>query len=131
MWVQDLVLDLRNLQRGRDDLRFRGVKGTTGTQASFLELFDGNHDKVRILIQFLVHVCLNMSRTTIHIAKSQVITIAKMALIPIFAIAMTCNIAIAVCEQALRTGFIMMSRDSIIYSWLEIRTEQKVAEENL
>ena len=41
-------MDLRNLQRARDDLRFRGVKGTTGTQASFLELFDGNHEKVRL-----------------------------------------------------------------------------------
>lgn len=40
-------MDLRNLQRARDDLRFRGVKGTTGTQASFLELFDGNHEKVK------------------------------------------------------------------------------------
>lgn len=39
-------MDLRNLQRAREDLRFRGVKGTTGTQASFLELFNGDHDKV-------------------------------------------------------------------------------------
>ena len=49
LWIQDLLLDLRNLQRSRDELRFRGVKGTTGTQASFLELFDGNHEKVRNL----------------------------------------------------------------------------------
>ena len=47
LWIQDLLMDLRNIQRARDDLRFRGVKGTTGTQASFLELFDGNHEKVR------------------------------------------------------------------------------------
>ena len=46
LWTQDLLMDLRNLQRARNDLRFRGVKGTTGTQASFLELFDGNHEKV-------------------------------------------------------------------------------------
>ena len=46
MWIQDLLMDLTNLQRTRDGLRFRGVKGTTGTQASFLELFDGNHEKV-------------------------------------------------------------------------------------
>lgn len=39
-------MDMRNLQRARDDLRFRGVKGTTGTQASFLQLFQGDHDKV-------------------------------------------------------------------------------------
>lgn len=47
LWIQDLMMDLRNMERARDDLRFRGVKGTTGTQASFLELFDGDHDKVR------------------------------------------------------------------------------------
>jgi len=46
VWIQDLLMDLRNLQRARDDVKFRGVKGTTGTQASFLELFDGDHDKV-------------------------------------------------------------------------------------
>jgi len=46
LWIQDLLFDLRNLERARDDLRFRGVKGTTGTQASFLALFDGDHDKV-------------------------------------------------------------------------------------
>uniref|UniRef100_A0A8P4K937 Adenylosuccinate lyase n=1 Tax=Dicentrarchus labrax TaxID=13489 RepID=A0A8P4K937_DICLA len=32
LWLQDLAMDMRNLQRARDDLRFRGVKGTTGTQ---------------------------------------------------------------------------------------------------
>lgn len=42
-------MDMRNLQRAREDLRFRGVKGTTGTQASFLQLFQGDHDKVEDL----------------------------------------------------------------------------------
>jgi adenylosuccinate lyase len=46
MWIQDLLMDLRNLERAKKDLRFRGAKGTTGTQASFLALFDGNHEKV-------------------------------------------------------------------------------------
>ncbi|KAM3597211.1 uncharacterized protein V6R79_001343 [Siganus canaliculatus] len=49
LWLQDLTMDMRNLQRARDDLRFRGVKGTTGTQASFLQLFQGDHDKVEDL----------------------------------------------------------------------------------
>ena len=46
LWASDLLMDLRNLERARSDLRFRGVKGTTGTQASFLALFDGDHSKV-------------------------------------------------------------------------------------
>ncbi|NXQ94465.1 PUR8 lyase, partial [Sagittarius serpentarius] len=49
LWIQDLCMDLHNLERARDDLRFRGVKGTTGTQASFLQLFEGDHSKVEEL----------------------------------------------------------------------------------
>ncbi|KAH8077415.1 adenylosuccinate lyase [Cristinia sonorae] len=49
LWLQELLWDLRNLKRARDDIGFRGVKGTTGTQASFLTLFDGDHDKVEEL----------------------------------------------------------------------------------
>jgi adenylosuccinate lyase len=49
LWVQDLVLDLEELEARISTLRFRGVKGTTGTQASFLSLFDGDHDKVEKL----------------------------------------------------------------------------------
>ncbi|MFT4541978.1 MAG: adenylosuccinate lyase [Planctomycetota bacterium] len=49
LWLQDLVCDLADLEHAETQIRFRGVKGTTGTQASFLELFDGDHDKVREL----------------------------------------------------------------------------------
>jgi adenylosuccinate lyase len=49
LWMQDLVLDLADLDYRRRTLPFRGVKGTTGTQASFLEIFDGDHEKVRRL----------------------------------------------------------------------------------
>jgi len=49
LWCYDLVLDLHELERRRDELPFRGVKGTTGTQASFLALFHGDHEKVRKL----------------------------------------------------------------------------------
>ena len=49
LWAYDLVLDLNELERRRDGLMFRGAKGTTGTQASFLALFRGDHDKVRRL----------------------------------------------------------------------------------
>jgi len=49
VWIQDLMMDLRAMQRVRDDLCFRGVKGTTGSQASFLAIFDGDHEKVEQL----------------------------------------------------------------------------------
>ena len=52
--MQDLLMDLRNLQRARNDIKFRGVKGTTGTQASFLELFDGSHEKVITAVRLSV-----------------------------------------------------------------------------
>jgi len=49
LWLQDLIHDLEDLDHAEASIRFRGVKGTTGTQASFLELFDGDHAKVREL----------------------------------------------------------------------------------
>jgi adenylosuccinate lyase len=49
LWMQDLVLDLMDLDYRRATLPFRGVKGTTGTQASFLEMFKGDHERVREL----------------------------------------------------------------------------------
>ena len=49
LWMQDLVLDLADLDHRIATLPCRGVKGTTGTQASFLELFEGDHEKVRAL----------------------------------------------------------------------------------
>ena len=49
LWIQDFLLDLEEIEFRLGTLRFRGVRGTTGTQASFLELFDGDHDKVDAL----------------------------------------------------------------------------------
>jgi adenylosuccinate lyase len=49
LWMQDLMLDLERVEREIEDLPMRGVKGTTGTQASFLELFNGDHEKVKAL----------------------------------------------------------------------------------
>jgi len=53
LWMQDLVLDVADIDYRRRTLPFRGVKGTTGTQASFLELFGGDHEKVRRLDQLV------------------------------------------------------------------------------
>ncbi|KAL3281898.1 hypothetical protein HHI36_005103 [Cryptolaemus montrouzieri] len=49
MWLYDLLLDERALRRAKEDLKFRGTKGTTGTQASFLQLFGGDSKKVKAL----------------------------------------------------------------------------------
>jgi len=49
LWMYDLLMDFEAMEAFLDGLHFRGVKGTTGTQASFLALFNGNHDKVTAL----------------------------------------------------------------------------------
>ena len=49
LWLHSLLLDFEELEFRLDNLRFRGVKGTTGTQASFKELFDGDFEKVKQL----------------------------------------------------------------------------------
>lgn len=49
LWIQDLLLDIEEMNFVAENLPFLGVKGTTGTQASFLELFDGDHAKVKAL----------------------------------------------------------------------------------
>jgi adenylosuccinate lyase len=49
LWLQDFLMDLSEIRHRLSTLRCRGVKGTTGTQASFLTLFSGDHEKVREL----------------------------------------------------------------------------------
>jgi len=49
LWCYEFVMDLKEIENKLESLPFRGVKGTTGTQASFLELFEGNHIKVKKL----------------------------------------------------------------------------------
>jgi adenylosuccinate lyase len=49
LWIQDLLLDLEDIEHRLATLRFRGVRGTTGTEASFLELFDGDDLRVEEL----------------------------------------------------------------------------------
>jgi adenylosuccinate lyase len=68
LWLFDLVTDLKELERRRDELPFRGAKGTTGTQASFLALFRGDHDKVRKLDEL---VAKKMGFTTVFPVTGQ------------------------------------------------------------
>ncbi len=49
LWAYELILDLRDVEFRLENMGFLGVKGTTGTQASFLSLFDGDHAKVEVL----------------------------------------------------------------------------------
>ena len=56
LWIQELLWDLRNIERSYSDIGFRGVKGTTGTQASFLALFEGDHQKVEQLDQLVTEL---------------------------------------------------------------------------
>ncbi len=55
LWIQDLMLDIEEMDGLIQNLPFLGVKGTTGTQASFLELFNGDHAKVKQLDAEVTH----------------------------------------------------------------------------
>lgn len=57
LWMQDFVMDFEEIDRLITTLPMRGVKGTTGTQATFLELFEGDHEKVKELNR---RVCAKM-----------------------------------------------------------------------
>ncbi len=54
LWLQDLEMDYENLINAKKNIKLRGVKGTTGTQASFMELFDGDENKVKRLEKLVV-----------------------------------------------------------------------------
>ena len=49
LWMQDLVIDIENIDFVLAKLKLRGVKGTTGTQASFMNLFEGDEEKIKSL----------------------------------------------------------------------------------
>ena len=53
LWLQDFLMDLEELEFQMSRMKLRGVKGTTGTQASFMSLFNGDHDKIKKLDQMV------------------------------------------------------------------------------
>lgn len=55
LWLQDLKMDYENLVDLKSHVKLRGVKGTTGTQASFMELFDGDEEKIKELEKRVVN----------------------------------------------------------------------------
>ena len=55
LWIQELVMDLENLDFVIDKMKLRGVKGTTGTQASFMNLFDNDEEKVKSLDKYVAN----------------------------------------------------------------------------
>jgi adenylosuccinate lyase len=71
LWMQDFLLDYEEVNRLIEILPFRGVQGTTGTQASFLELFDNNHEKVKQLNKL---VCSKMGFSKLFSVTGQTYT---------------------------------------------------------
>ncbi|MGV8984087.1 adenylosuccinate lyase [Clostridium sp.] len=55
LWIQDLIMDLENLDFVIDKMKLRGVKGTTGTQASFMNLFNDDEEKVKSLDKYVAN----------------------------------------------------------------------------
>jgi len=55
LWAQDLLMDIEDIEAAMARLRCRGAKGTTGTQASFMALFDNDSEKVRELDRLVAH----------------------------------------------------------------------------
>jgi adenylosuccinate lyase len=55
LWIQELIMDLENLEFVIDKMKLRGVKGTTGTQASFMNLFDNDEKKVKGLDKYVAN----------------------------------------------------------------------------
>jgi adenylosuccinate lyase len=53
LWIQELLMDIEDIDHAIENMKLLGSKGTTGTQASFLNLFDGDHEKVKKLEQLI------------------------------------------------------------------------------
>ena len=68
IWMQDLLMDLEEVEFQLSQMKMLGCKGTTGTQASFLELFDGDHSKCRELDR---RICAKMGFEKVFAVSGQ------------------------------------------------------------
>ncbi len=68
LWLEDLLMDYESLIELKNKIKLRGVKGTTGTQASFLDLFNGDHEKVKQLDKI---VCKKMGYEKVYAVTGQ------------------------------------------------------------
>lgn len=92
LWAQDLALALEEVEYRLKSLRFRGVKGTTGTQASFLALFDQDHEKVEKLDQLVTEkMGWNTHNTLIVTGQTYPRVVDGMVVSTLAAIASTCQ----------------------------------------
>ena len=71
LWIQDLLMDLENIETQISKIKLLGCKGTTGTQASFLELFEGNYEKCKKLDKLIAE---KMGFTTCFAVSGQTYT---------------------------------------------------------
>ena len=71
LWLQDLWLDLEEINHLLEQKRLRGAKGTTGTQATFLNLFDGDYEKVKLLDQTVAE---KLGYTSVYLVTGQTYT---------------------------------------------------------
>lgn len=71
LWLYDIYLDYKKIESTINNIKFRGVKGTTGTQASFLNLFSDDHDKVKQLDKLVAE---KMGFDNIHPVSGQTYT---------------------------------------------------------
>ena len=71
LWAQDLIIDLEDLNYRLENMKLRGVKGTTGTQASFVALFEGNNAKIKQLDKI---VCNKMGFESSYAVSGQTYT---------------------------------------------------------
>lgn len=84
LWIRDLIKAFSMIEQARDDIEFRGCKGTTGTQASFLQLFNQDRSKVRALDKLVsekagfTKICMVVGQTYSRLDDVQILCALSM-----------------------------------------------------